>query len=317
MGSNQDTHALGAEGFQFVVTAVLIAQEKAQFGGKLPNERGRLFVIGRIGWGHARRQAGQVGRQRDPHRPGTDEVRFPAVYPAMPARFGPSGFGINRRMRYDARLAVGLVPDPTVGAQHRAFDGGGSATPQPGLDPVDQIAPQTTDLPWQRTGNGRQTPLPGAPVRAVPLFIGQELAQGLQEQLGVTYLFIAHNLSMVNHISPVVAVMYLGKIMERATCRRLFEDPCHPYTQSINSAAPIPSPKMERKRQRVILKGEPPSPAKSPAGCVFHPRCPVSCQQERDKSGLPVKAHFFGLDGHAADSSICVCCDAAPPAFCV
>jgi oligopeptide transport system ATP-binding protein len=102
------------------------------------------------------------------------------------------------------------------------------------------------------------------------------LLQSLQEKLGVTYLFIAHDLSMVKHISHTVAVMYLGKIMERTTCRSLFEDPCHPYTQSLISAVPIPNPKMERNRQRIILKGEPPSPARPPAGCVFHPRCPLA-----------------------------------------
>ena len=102
------------------------------------------------------------------------------------------------------------------------------------------------------------------------------LLQGLQERLGVTYLFIAHDLSMVKHISHSVAVMYLGKIMERAARQALFEDPCHPYTQSLISAVPIPNPRLEQIRQRVILKGEPPSPARPPSGCVFHPRCPLA-----------------------------------------
>jgi len=102
------------------------------------------------------------------------------------------------------------------------------------------------------------------------------LLQGLQERLGVTYLFIAHDLSMVKHISHSVAVMYLGKIMERAARQTLFEDPCHPYTQSLISAVPIPNPRLEQIRQRVILKGEPPSPARPPSGCVFHPRCPLA-----------------------------------------
>lgn len=101
------------------------------------------------------------------------------------------------------------------------------------------------------------------------------LLQNLQEQLGVAFLFIGHDLSMVKHISHHIAVMYLGKIVELADRNELFENPLHPYTQSLTSAVPIPNPKLERKRQRIILKGEPPSPANAPKGCVFHPRCPV------------------------------------------
>jgi oligopeptide transport system ATP-binding protein len=102
------------------------------------------------------------------------------------------------------------------------------------------------------------------------------LLQDLQDQLGVTYLFIAHDLSMVKHISHRIAVMYLGKIMELTNRHTLFEAPLHPYTQSLTSAVPLPNPKLERKRQRFILQGEPPSPANPPAGCVFHPRCPFA-----------------------------------------
>ena len=102
------------------------------------------------------------------------------------------------------------------------------------------------------------------------------LLQELQEKLGVAYLFIAHDLSMVKHISHRVAVMYLGKVVELAGRNEIFDNPIHPYTQSLTSAVPIPSPKMERQRQRIILKGEPPSPANPPTGCVFHPRCPIA-----------------------------------------
>jgi oligopeptide transport system ATP-binding protein len=105
------------------------------------------------------------------------------------------------------------------------------------------------------------------------------LMQDLQQQLGVAYLFIAHDLSMVKHISHRIAVMYLGKIMELTGRNRLFDDPLHPYTQSLNSAVPMPNPKLERRRRRFILKGEPPSPANPPSGCVFHPRCPLTVEE--------------------------------------
>ena len=105
------------------------------------------------------------------------------------------------------------------------------------------------------------------------------LMQDLQEQLGLAYLFIAHDLSMVKHISHRIAVMYLGKIMELTDRNTLFDDPLHPYTQSLNSAVPMPNPRLERRRRRFILKGEPPSPANPPSGCVFHPRCPLATEK--------------------------------------
>ena len=102
------------------------------------------------------------------------------------------------------------------------------------------------------------------------------LMQDLQEKLGMAYLFIAHDLSMVKHISHRIVVMYLGKIMEMTDRNTLFDDPLHPYTQSLNSAVPIPNPEVELTRQRFILEGDPPSPANPPSGCVFHTRCPLA-----------------------------------------
>jgi oligopeptide transport system ATP-binding protein len=96
----------------------------------------------------------------------------------------------------------------------------------------------------------------------------------LQAKLGLTYLFISHDLSMVKHIADRVAVMYLGKLVELADVDRLFSDPKHPYTKALLSAVPVPDPKIENERQHIILKGDIPDPANPPAGCRFCTRCP-------------------------------------------
>ena len=128
------------------------------------------------------------------------------------------------------------------------------------------------------------------------------LLMDLQKKMNLTYMFISHDLSMVRHISDNIAVMYLGKIMEYAGNIEIYSNPLHPYTKALFSAIPVPNPRIERERQRIMLEGDVPSPINTPTGCKFFSRCSSAkeiCELESPKltecgPGHYVACHFVG-----------------------
>jgi oligopeptide transport system ATP-binding protein len=164
-----------------------------------------------------------------------------------------------------------------------------------GLDPgmMDRVPHEFSGGQRQRIGVARALACQPSliicdePISALDVSIQAQiinLLEELQETMGLTYLFIAHDLAVVQHISDRVAVMYLGRIVEITESGELYDNPLHPYTQALLSAIPIPDPRVEKTRKRIILKGEVPSPVNPPSGCHFHPRCHMAideCSKER------------------------------------
>jgi oligopeptide/dipeptide ABC transporter ATP-binding protein len=122
------------------------------------------------------------------------------------------------------------------------------------------------------------------------------LLDDLQDEFKLTYLFVAHDLSVVRHVSDRIAVMYLGKLMEVSPAEELYTKPIHPYTSALLAAIPIPDPEQNRRRERIVVSGEPPNPINPPSGCVFHPRCPRATQICREVE--PPLARY--ANGHLA-----------------
>jgi oligopeptide transport system ATP-binding protein len=209
--------------------------------------------------------------------------RFQIIYQDPYASLDP-------RMTVQRIVSEPLIVHGTVRGRQGRRDRVAEVLTMVGLDPsmADRYPHEFSGGQRQRIGIARamaaqpEFVVADEPISALDVSIQAQIINlmiDLKTQLDLTFLFIAHDLSVVRHISDRIIVMYLGKLMEVADRDELFLNPLHPYTQALFSAAPIPDPEIESTRQRVILEGDIPSPANPPSGCVFRTRCPIATEE--------------------------------------
>jgi oligopeptide/dipeptide ABC transporter ATP-binding protein len=196
---------------------------------------------------------------QDPYASLNPRKRIGQIVGAALDRAGKDGHHVEKRVR-ELLERVGLQPEHVNRFPHE-FSGG--QRQRIGVARALAVQPRLIVL--------------DEPVSALDVSIQAQiinLLEDLQDDLGLTYMFVAHDLSVVRHVSDRIAVMYLGKLMEVSPAEELYTKPIHPYAAALLAAIPIPDPRENRKRRRTIVTGEPPNPINPPPGCVFHPRCP-------------------------------------------